>query len=74
MVMGRGLSISPTVVFLSFLFWMFILGGPGALIAMPLTLGIVLFMRNFEETRNLVAAVIVIHEPAGKPVKEATKA
>ncbi len=74
MVMGRGLSISPTVVFLSFLFWMFILGGPGALIAMPLTLGIILFMRNFEETRNLVAAVIVIQEPAGKLVQEASKA
>jgi predicted PurR-regulated permease PerM len=74
MVMGRGLSISPTVVFLSFLFWMFILGGSGAFIAMPLTLGVILFMRSFEETRNLVATVIVVREPVRKPVKEPSKA
>jgi AI-2 transport protein TqsA len=74
LVMGRGLSISPTVVFLSFLFWMFILGGSGALIAMPLTMGVVLFMRSFEETRNLVAAVIVMPEPAQKPVQEPSQA
>jgi AI-2 transport protein TqsA len=74
MIMGKGFSISPTVVFLSFLFWMFILGGPGALIAMPLTLGIVLFMQNFEETKNLVAAVIVVQEPGRKAAQKATKA
>jgi len=64
MIMGKGFSISPTVVFLSFLFWMFILGGPGALIAMPLTLAIVLFMGSFEETATLVKAVIVNAEPS----------
>lgn len=74
LVMGRGLSISPTVVFLSFLFWMFILGGSGAFIAMPLTLGVILFLRNFEETRNLVAAVIVVAEPAQKPVRARSRA
>jgi predicted PurR-regulated permease PerM len=74
LVMGRGLSISPTVVFLSFLFWMFILGGSGAFIAMPLTLGVILFMRNFEETRSLVEAVIVVAEPAQKPANARSKA
>lgn len=57
MVMGKGLSISPTVVFLSFLFWMFILGGSGALIAMPLTVGLMLFMNSYEETRGLAAVM-----------------
>ena len=61
-VMGKGLSISPTVVFLSFLFWMFILGGSGALIAMPLTLAVILFMRSFEETRDLASTVIIVPE------------
>ena len=61
-VMGRGLSISPTVVFLSFLFWMFILGGSGALIAMPLTLAVILFMRSFKETRDLASTVIIVPE------------
>jgi len=55
LVMGKGLSISPTVVFLSFVFWMFILGGPGAFIAMPLTLGVMLFLGSFEETRGIAA-------------------
>jgi AI-2 transport protein TqsA len=55
MVMGRGLSVSPTVVFISFLFWMFILGGSGALIAMPLTVTLILFMSSYEETRGLAA-------------------
>ena len=53
MVMGKGLSISPTVVFLSFIFWMFILGGAGAFLAMPLTVGLMLFMNSFKETRGL---------------------
>ena len=55
MVMGKGLSISPTVVFLSYIFWMFILGGAGAFLAMPLTVGLMLFMNSFKETRGLAA-------------------
>jgi predicted PurR-regulated permease PerM len=62
LVMGKGLSVSPTVVFLSFVFWMFILGGLGAFIAMPLTLALILFMRNFEETRGLAKMVIIVPE------------
>jgi predicted PurR-regulated permease PerM len=73
MIMGRGLSISPTVVFLSFIFWMFILGGPGAFIAMPLTLAVILFMHSFEETHNLVEAVIIV-EPVQKPARASSKA
>ena len=69
-VMGKGLSISPTVVFLSFLFWMFILGGSGAFIAMPLTLAVILFMRSFEETRNLAATVIIVPETPAEPDRE----
>jgi hypothetical protein len=34
---------------------MFILGGSGALIAMPLTVGLMLFMSSYEETRGLAA-------------------
>lgn len=74
MIMGKGFSISPTVVFLSFLFWMFILGGPGALIAMPLTLAIILFMRSFEETSTLVKAIIVEPEPVLEALPEQSKA
>jgi hypothetical protein len=34
----RGLNISPTIVFLSFIFWMWLLGSPGAFLALPITL------------------------------------
>jgi AI-2 transport protein TqsA len=64
LVMGKGLAVSPTVVFLSFIFWMFILGGPGAFIAMPLTVGVMLFLGSFEETRGLAAMMGDMPEPA----------
>jgi AI-2 transport protein TqsA len=66
MVMSKGLSISPTVVFLSFIFWMFILGGAGAFIAMPLTVGLILFLGSFAETRGLAGILVIVPEP---PVK-----
>jgi predicted PurR-regulated permease PerM len=58
MVLGVSLSVSPTVVFLSTLFWLFILGGQGAFLAMPLTMAVILAMRNFSETRGLAEMVI----------------
>jgi len=64
MVMGKGLSISPTAVFLSVMFWMFILGGPGAFLAMPLTMALILFMRNFTETRGFAAMLVTTSDPA----------
>jgi AI-2 transport protein TqsA len=66
MVMSKGLSISPTVVFISFIFWMFILGGAGAFIAMPLTVGLILFLGSFAETRGLAGILVIVPEP---PVK-----
>lgn len=63
MVMGKGLSISPTVVFLSCIFWMFILGGPGAFLAMPLTMTLIMIMRLFAETRGMVALLVTTPEP-----------
>jgi len=64
MVMGVSLSVSPTVVFLSALFWVFILGGPGAFLAMPLTMAVILFMNNFAETRDLASIVVITPQPA----------
>lgn len=67
LVMGKGLSISPTVIFLSFIFWMYILGGLGAFVAMPLTMGLILLMHSFEETRGLAAIMATTPRPAGEP-------
>jgi predicted PurR-regulated permease PerM len=53
MMMGRGLNISPTVVFLSFVFWAWLLGGPGAFLALPITLFVAVMFDTFPETRWL---------------------
>src|SRR5215218_2161186 len=53
MLMGRGLSISPTVLFLGFIFWAWLLGGPGAFLAAPLTIFLILMLGTFPETRWL---------------------
>jgi AI-2 transport protein TqsA len=67
MVMGKGLSISPTVVFLSCMFWVFILGGAGGFVAMPLTMTLILIMRNFSETRLIAAMMVTTPEPTPAP-------
>lgn len=64
LIMGKGLSISPTVVFLSCVLWMNILGGLGAFVAMPVTMAIILFMGEFEETRNVASVMGTIPESA----------
>ena len=57
MLMGRGLSLSPTVLFLGFIFWAWLLGGPGAFLAAPLTIFLVLMLGTFPETRWLAAVM-----------------
>jgi predicted PurR-regulated permease PerM len=68
MVMGKSLSVSPSVVFLSAMFWVFILGGPGAFLAMPLTMTLILFMQNFSETRGFAAMAVTTTTPARGPI------
>src|SRR5215212_4212544 len=57
MLMGRGLSISPTVLFLGFIFWAWLLGGPGAFLAAPLTIFVILMLGTFPETRWLASVM-----------------
>jgi AI-2 transport protein TqsA len=59
MMMGRGLNLSPTVVFLSFILWAWVLGGPGAFLAVPITMFAIGMLETFPETRwlaNLMGA------------------
>src|SRR5215216_952044 len=62
MMMGRGLNISPTIVFLSFIFWAWLLGGPGAFLALPITLFVAVMFDTFPETRWL-ASLIGVSSP-----------
>ena len=57
MMMGRGLNISPTIVFLSFIFWAWLLGSPGAFLALPLTLFVAVMFDTFPETRWLASVM-----------------
>jgi AI-2 transport protein TqsA len=63
MLMGRGLSLSPTALFVGFVFWAWLLGGPGALLAAPLTIFLVLMFSTFPETRWL-ASIMGVSPPA----------
>jgi predicted PurR-regulated permease PerM len=52
-VMGDRLKISPVVVFIGLFVWGYLLGGIGALLAVPLTMLVLILMENFEGTRSL---------------------
>ena len=54
-MMGKGLRISPLVVFVSVIVWATVLGGMGALIAVPLTLIVMKVLDSADSTRWIVA-------------------
>jgi AI-2 transport protein TqsA len=71
MLMSRGLSLSPTIVFLSFIFWAWLLGGPGAFLAVPITLFIAVMFDTFPETRWLASLTGVSSPDTGARAPEA---
>src|SRR5215212_8502198 len=54
-LLSRGLQLSPAVVFLSFTLWAWLLGAPGAFLAMPITLLLAAMFDTFPETRWLAS-------------------
>ena len=52
-LLSRGLQLSPAVVFLSFTLWAWLLGAPGAFLAIPITLLLAAMFDTFPETRWL---------------------
>lgn len=54
-MMGTELNLSPLVVFLSVIVWAWILGAAGALLAVPLTVGLVAILEAFPDTRGIAA-------------------
>jgi AI-2 transport protein TqsA len=56
-LLAQALSLSPTVLFIGFIFWAWLLGGPGAFLAAPLTIFLVLMLDTFPETRWLASVM-----------------
>jgi AI-2 transport protein TqsA len=69
-VMGQRLKISPVIVFIGLFIWGYLLGGIGAILAVPLTLLVLIIMENFEGTRPLA----VLMRYTGEEKKEERKA
>ena len=67
-VMGAELNLTPLVVFLSVLAWAWVLGAAGALLAVPLTVGLVAILEAYPATRGTAALLRSrLDEPPGLP-------
>jgi predicted PurR-regulated permease PerM len=58
-LLSRSLQLSPAVVFLSFTLWAWLLGAPGAFLAMPITLLLAAMFDTFPETRWLAGLMMI---------------
>jgi AI-2 transport protein TqsA len=52
-IMGDRLRISPVIIFIGLFVWGYMLGGIGAILAVPMTMLVLIIMENFEGTRPL---------------------
>ena len=66
-LMGRGLNLSPLVVFLSLVFWGWVLGPVGMLLSVPLTMLVKIALENDPDTRWL--GVMLGQGPAPEPLE-----
>jgi len=67
-IMGRGLGISTLAVFLSLLFWSWVLGTVGAFLSVPLTMALMIAFEASPQTRPI--AILLGPEVAPKPDPE----
>ena len=69
-LLSRGLQLSPAVVFISFTLWAWLLGAPGAFLAMPITLLLAAMFDTLPETRWL-ASLMTTRPAADAPAPSA---
>lgn len=69
-IMGRGLSISTLAVFLSLLFWGWVLGTVGVFLSVPLTIALIIALEASPQTRPF--AILLGPDISQKPESEKT--
>jgi AI-2 transport protein TqsA len=72
-LMGQRLKISPVVVFIGLFVWGYLLGGIGAILAVPMTMLVLIIMENFEGTRSLAILMRYTGEEKKEERKEAAE-
>jgi AI-2 transport protein TqsA len=70
-VMGSELNLSPLVVFIAVVVWAWILGPAGALLAVPLTVGLVMVLEAFPSSRGFAGLLRSRVEPELEATREA---
>jgi AI-2 transport protein TqsA len=73
-MMGQGLNLAPTVVIASIVFWSWVLGPLGLILAIPLTVIVVMILASYQETHWLVAVLTMDSMPSVQPVMRRTDA
>jgi predicted PurR-regulated permease PerM len=72
-LMGDRLRISPVVVFVGLFIWGYLLGGIGAILAVPMTLLVLIVMESFDGTRTLAVLMRYTGEEKKEERQEAAK-
>jgi predicted PurR-regulated permease PerM len=72
-IMGQKLSVSPLVVFIGLFIWGYLLGGVGAILAVPMTMLVIIIMENFEGTRPIAILMRYTGEDKKEEREEAAK-